>query len=103
MRDAGGLTSNGLWLAGEHTAPFIALGTTTGAWWSGQAVARRICAKYELDVPTEAEVEVSIRRDPVAGPDALPELNDQEMQSKKKDLADKKEHPDAANLNGLAI
>ena len=28
----------GLWFAGEHVAPFVALGTTTGAWWSGEAV-----------------------------------------------------------------
>jgi len=80
MRDAGGLTEKGLWLAGEHTAPFIALGTTTGAWWSGEAVARRICAKYGLDVPAEAVTDDEMRRkDLVAG------------------------HADAANMNGLAI
>jgi hypothetical protein len=48
MRNAGGLTEHGLWLAGEHTAPFIALGTTTGAWWSGEGVAKRICRKYGI-------------------------------------------------------
>lgn len=35
--------SRGLWFAGEHTAPFEALGTTTGAYWSGERVARLIC------------------------------------------------------------
>lgn len=29
-------------MAGEHTAPFVALGTVTGAYWSGEGVARRI-------------------------------------------------------------
>ena len=56
MRDAGGLTDKGIWLAGEHTAPFIALGTTTGAWWSGEAVARRIATKWGLKVSDEEGV-----------------------------------------------
>lgn len=38
----------GVWFAGEHTAPFVALGTTTGAVWSGESVAGRICALYRL-------------------------------------------------------
>lgn len=33
----------GVWFAGEHTAPFVALGTTTGALWSGERVARGVC------------------------------------------------------------
>ncbi|KAL2118592.1 hypothetical protein VTJ04DRAFT_8252 [Mycothermus thermophilus] len=37
-----GAPSEGIWLAGEHTAPFVALGTVTGAYWSGEHVARRI-------------------------------------------------------------
>ncbi|SMQ45816.1 unnamed protein product [Zymoseptoria tritici ST99CH_3D7] len=37
-----GMPERGIWLAGEHTAPFVALGTTTGAYWSGEAVAKRI-------------------------------------------------------------
>ncbi|KIW93589.1 uncharacterized protein Z519_06194 [Cladophialophora bantiana CBS 173.52] len=57
MRDAGGMWKRGLWLAGEHTAPFIALGTTTGAWWSGEGVARRICTKWGISVPEDAAVE----------------------------------------------
>lgn len=37
-----GWPSAGVWLAGEHTAPFVALGTATGAYWSGESVGRRI-------------------------------------------------------------
>jgi hypothetical protein len=37
-----GVPAEGIWLAGEHTAPFVALGTVTGAYWSGEQVARRI-------------------------------------------------------------
>ncbi|RYP64919.1 hypothetical protein DL771_008551 [Monosporascus sp. 5C6A] len=44
MRD--GLPDRGLWLAGEHTAPFVALGTATGAYWSGESVGRRIAKAY---------------------------------------------------------
>ncbi|KAI0472844.1 FAD/NAD(P)-binding domain-containing protein [Xylariaceae sp. FL0804] len=38
----------GLWLAGEHTAPFVALGTATGAYWSGGSVAGRVAAAYGM-------------------------------------------------------
>ena len=38
----------GLWFAGEHTAPFVALGTVTGAYWSGEAVAGRIVEAYGM-------------------------------------------------------
>jgi hypothetical protein len=41
-----GLPQRRLWLAGEHTAPFVALGTATGAYWSGEGVARRLAAAY---------------------------------------------------------
>ncbi|THV48211.1 hypothetical protein BGAL_0261g00010 [Botrytis galanthina] len=37
-----------LWFAGEHTAPFIALGTTTGAYWSGDAVGERMVEVYGM-------------------------------------------------------
>ncbi|KAF2628537.1 amine oxidase [Macroventuria anomochaeta] len=43
-----GVPERGLWLAGEHTAPFVALGTVTGAWWSGDGVAKRICSAWKL-------------------------------------------------------
>ena len=38
----------GLWFAGEHTAPFVALGTTTGAFWSGERVARLVCREVGI-------------------------------------------------------
>jgi hypothetical protein len=41
-----GLPSRGLWFAGEHTAPFVALGTVTGAYWSGESVGQRIAKAY---------------------------------------------------------
>ena len=39
-----GMPERHVWLAGEHTAPFDALGTVTGAYWSGEGVAKRIVA-----------------------------------------------------------
>lgn len=44
-----GAPERGIWLAGEHTAPFVALGTVTGAWWSGDGVAKRIVKAWGLD------------------------------------------------------
>ncbi|KAF2250840.1 FAD/NAD(P)-binding domain-containing protein [Trematosphaeria pertusa] len=41
-----GVPERGVWLAGEHTAPFVALGTVTGAYWAGEGVARRIVRAY---------------------------------------------------------
>ncbi|KAK4556842.1 hypothetical protein LTR86_005822 [Recurvomyces mirabilis] len=43
-----GMPERGVWFAGEHTAPFVALGTSTGAYWSGEAVAVRIVEAYEV-------------------------------------------------------
>ncbi|KAH0155422.1 FAD/NAD(P)-binding domain-containing protein, partial [Aureobasidium melanogenum] len=37
-----GMPKKGIWIAGEHTSPFVALGTATGAYWSGEKVALRI-------------------------------------------------------------
>ena len=37
-----------LWLAGEHTAPFEALGTVTGAYLSGSAVGEKVASLYEM-------------------------------------------------------
>lgn len=45
-----GLPERSLWFAGEHTAPFVALGTTTGAYWSGEGVAMRIAEAYGTSV-----------------------------------------------------
>lgn len=41
-----GWPAAGVWVAGEHTAPFVALGTATGAYWSGESVGRRIAEGY---------------------------------------------------------
>ncbi|OAQ65854.1 flavin containing amine oxidase [Pochonia chlamydosporia 170] len=43
-----GLPDRGIWFAGEHTAPFIAIGTTTGAYWSGESAAVKILAANGL-------------------------------------------------------
>ncbi|KAI1826525.1 FAD/NAD(P)-binding domain-containing protein [Xylaria intraflava] len=43
-----GLPSRGLWLAGEHTAPFVAVGTATGAYWSGESIGKRIAQAYGM-------------------------------------------------------
>ena len=43
-----GMPEQGIWFAGEHTAPFVALGTVTGAWWSGEGVGKRIAGLYGL-------------------------------------------------------
>lgn len=42
-----GMPERGVWIAGEHTAPFVALGTVTGAYWAGEGVARRIVEGYD--------------------------------------------------------
>lgn len=44
-----GMPERGVWLAGEHTAPFVALGTSTGAYWAGEGVGRRIAKAYGLE------------------------------------------------------
>lgn len=38
----------GVWFAGEHTSPFNALGTTTGAYWTGERVAVQVCEALGL-------------------------------------------------------
>ncbi|KAF1939724.1 amine oxidase [Clathrospora elynae] len=43
-----GVSERGVWVAGEHTAPFIALGTVTGAYWSGEGVGVRVVRAYGL-------------------------------------------------------
>lgn len=44
-----GVPGRGLWFAGEHTAPFVALGTVTGAYWAGEGVARRIVRAWDVE------------------------------------------------------
>lgn len=43
-----GCPERGIWFAGEHTSPFVASGTVTGAYWSGEAVGKRIAASYGI-------------------------------------------------------
>ncbi|KAK3500248.1 uncharacterized protein B0T23DRAFT_38795 [Neurospora hispaniola] len=49
-----GVPEEGVWMAGEHTATFVALGTVTGAYWSGEDVARRIAEGYGRGVAAGA-------------------------------------------------
>ncbi|TID18388.1 FAD/NAD(P)-binding domain-containing protein [Venturia nashicola] len=44
-----GVPERGVWFAGEHTAPFVALGTVTGAYWAGEGVGRRILDGYGFE------------------------------------------------------
>ena len=48
-----GLPERGIWLAGEHVAPFIGLGTSTGAFWSGESVAMRILSANGLPISSK--------------------------------------------------
>ncbi|KAK0659586.1 Lysine-specific histone demethylase 1-like protein 3 [Lasiodiplodia hormozganensis] len=41
-----GVPDRRVWLAGEHTASFLALGTVTGAYWSGEGVGRAVAWAY---------------------------------------------------------
>ncbi|PFH57439.1 hypothetical protein XA68_15057 [Ophiocordyceps unilateralis] len=50
-----GLPERGLWFAGEHTAPFVAVGTATGAYWSGESVGRRVAEAYGLSSEWKGE------------------------------------------------
>ncbi|KAI9722081.1 MAG: hypothetical protein M1828_004895 [Chrysothrix sp. TS-e1954] len=43
--------------AGEHAAPYVALGTVVGAYWSGERIARQIAAQYGLGKGLEVEQE----------------------------------------------
>jgi hypothetical protein len=56
-----GIPERSIWLAGEHTAPFIALGTTTGAYWSGQRVAERIAEAYGLGTATPGPKQTGLK------------------------------------------
>lgn len=40
--------SRGIWFAGEHTSPPGGLGTVTGAYWSGEEVAKKIVGQHQL-------------------------------------------------------
>ncbi|KAK3680421.1 flavin-containing amine oxidase [Podospora appendiculata] len=45
-----GMPERGVWFAGEHTAPFVALGTTTGAYWSGEMAGVKVLAAHGMYV-----------------------------------------------------
>ncbi|KAJ5833469.1 hypothetical protein N7474_001780 [Penicillium riverlandense] len=47
MREGMG-KERGVWFAGEHTSPFEGLGTTTGAYWSGDRAAGQVCEALGL-------------------------------------------------------
>jgi hypothetical protein len=85
-----GCPERALWFAGEHTAPFIALGTTTGAYWAGEGVARRICRAYGVTMPVEIEGEIEIEIEMVED-DGVEDEDAVEVT------------PDGANLNGIAL
>lgn len=57
-----GVPERGLWFAGEATAPFVALGTVTGAYWSGEAVGRRLLSVYGF-AKEEGEGEGQVEKD----------------------------------------
>jgi hypothetical protein len=50
-----GIPERGVWFAGEHTAPFVGLGTLTGAYWSGEAAAVRVLRVRGLAPAREEE------------------------------------------------
>ena len=52
-----GMPERGVWLAGEHAAPFVAVGTLTGAYWSGEAVGMRVLGAWGLVEEGEGEAE----------------------------------------------
>jgi hypothetical protein len=54
-----GCPERGLWFAGEHTSAFVASGTVTGAYWSGEAVGKRIAAVHGV----KEDVHVKFRGD----------------------------------------
>ena len=40
----------GIWFAGEHVSPPGGLGTVTGAYWSGEEVAKRVTCRYGITI-----------------------------------------------------
>jgi Flavin containing amine oxidoreductase len=90
-----GCPERALWFAGEHTAPFIALGTTTGAYWAGEGVARRICRAYGVAVPAEVEIEIEMVGDDGVEDDNVVEVRLNGVENGMR--------PDVANLNGIAL
>jgi len=46
-----GIPAEGIWLAGEHTSPYAALGTVAGAFGSGERVGAQIVESYGKGIP----------------------------------------------------
>lgn len=44
---AEGLAEEGVWFAGEHTAPVLGLGSVSGAYWSGEIAAVKVVGSFE--------------------------------------------------------
>ncbi len=40
----------GIWFAGEHTSLPSGLGTVTGAYWSGDEVAKRVASRWNITI-----------------------------------------------------
>ena len=91
-----GLPDRGIWFAGEHTAPFVALGTVTGAWWSGEGVGRRIAAVYGLERKEEVVAATVGGGD---GDDGVVDLSGVRANGK----LDGEKAKDGASLNGIAL
>lgn len=43
--------TRGVWFAGEHTSPPGGLGTVTGAYWSGEQVAKKVARRCNATAP----------------------------------------------------
>ncbi|RPA84597.1 FAD/NAD(P)-binding domain-containing protein [Ascobolus immersus RN42] len=56
-----GMPDRNIFMAGEHVAPFVGLGTVTGAYWSGEIAAGRV---LEEVVGTDVPKSVQIPREP---------------------------------------
>jgi hypothetical protein len=68
----GGLPDKNVWFAGEHTAPFVALGTSTGAYWSGEAVGLRIADAYGRTVRDGGDPHEAVK---LSSGDSVEEVN----------------------------
>ncbi|OOQ83435.1 flavin containing amine oxidase [Penicillium brasilianum] len=55
-----GMPERGIWLAGDHTAPFVALGTLTGAYWSGELAGMRILKGYGMALESKGGEESAL-------------------------------------------
>lgn len=62
-----GAPERNIWLAGEHTAPFVALGTVTGAYLAGDSVAKRILSAYGIADEEERQDMAEVNEDQVYG------------------------------------